>query len=78
MKKYIVNRVNKGPISCVFATQAENDEDLEKSLYGLFCCEADLVYAEYEELDDFLQGRIMCGNTVNYEYLKEKYGGDKE
>lgn len=74
MKKYIVNRVNKGPTSAVFITQAEDDKDLEETLYGLLCCKADLIYVKYEKLDDFLQGRIMCGKTVNYDYLKEKYG----
>lgn len=81
MKKYIVNRVNRGfhdnLIPIVFIAQAENDLDLEEDLYKLYCCEADLEYAEYEELDDFLQGGIMGGNTVTYDYLKEKFGKEE-
>ncbi len=81
MKKYIVNRLNRGShgnlIPAIFIAQAEDDLDLEEALYELYCCEADLEYAEYEELDDFLQGGIMCGNTVTYDYLKEKFGKEE-
>lgn len=81
MKKYVVNRLNTrfdgNLISVVFIAQAENDEDLEEDLYKLYCCEADTEYVEYEELDDFLQGGIMAGNTVTYDYLKEKFGKEE-